>query len=154
MRARRLLAVVALVLLAAPARAHDWNTKDISWLGLEDALVHAKKTRKPVCLIVYTEWCPHCGNYSKLFHDGKVVEKSKKFVMVHLDQDKEKPHAAKYRPDGGGYIPRTVFLRPDGTIAEDIKAPNPQFPYFYPENDAAPLLTAMDAALAKLAAKK
>ena len=75
MLARRLLAVAALVLLAAPVRAHDWNDKNIAWKSFDDGLAEAKKDKKPICLIVYTEWCPHCGNYSKVFADPKIVEK-------------------------------------------------------------------------------
>ena len=154
MRIRRhLFAVVALALAAAPALAHDWNEKDIAWKGLDDGLALAKTERKPVCLIVYTEWCPHCGNYSKVFHDPKVVEKTKQFVMVRLDQDKEKERTGAYAPDGG-YIPRTMFLAPDGTLAADVHAPRPQYQYFYDEKDPGSVLTGMDAALAKLAAAK
>ena len=153
MLARRMLAATALVLLAGSAGAHDWNDKGIAWKGLDDALATAKKTQKPICLVVYTEWCPHCANYSKVFHDPKVVEKSKRFVMVHLDQEKEKERAAKYAPDGG-YIPRTMFLASDGTLVADAHAPSPQYKYFFDEKDPASVLAGMDAALAKAAPEK
>jgi thiol:disulfide interchange protein len=151
---RYLFALAVLVLLAAPARGHDWNDANITWKPLDDGLELAKKEKKPVCLIVFTEWCPHCGNYSKVFHDAKVVEKAKQFVMVRLDQgnDKDKDRAAKYAPDGG-YIPRTMFLAPDGTLAPDITAPRPQYKYFYDESKPDSILAGMDAALAKLAKK-
>lgn len=142
---------LVLVALAAPAFAHDWNDA-IAWKSLDDGLALAKKDKKPVCLIVYTEWCPHCANYSKLFHDPKIVEKAKQFVMIHADQDKEKDKTAAYAPDGG-YIPRTVFLASDGTIASDVHAPRPQYQYFYDEKDPAGVLAGMDAALAKFASK-
>jgi len=45
----------------------------------------AKKENKPVCLIIYTEWCPHCTNYSKIFHNASVVEQTKQFVMIRID---------------------------------------------------------------------
>ena len=82
-----------------------------------------------------------------------MVEKAKKFVMVRLDQDKDKERAKEYAPDGG-YIPRTLFLAPDGTLDKDIHAPRPQYQYFYDEKDPASVLGGMDAALAKLAPKK
>jgi protein-disulfide reductase (glutathione) len=150
---RHLLVVAALALAAAPAFAHDWNETAIAWKGLDDGLALAKAEGKPVCLIVYTEWCPHCGNYSKVFHDPKVVEKAKRFVMVRLDQDKEKARTGAYAPDGG-YIPRTMFLAPDGILAADVHAPRPKYQYFYDENDPASVLAGMDAALAKLAPAK
>jgi hypothetical protein len=135
------------------ALAHDWNDGAVAWKPLDDGLAASKKEQKPLCLIVYTEWCPHCGNYSKIFHDPKVVEKAKQFVMVRLDQDKEKDRTAKYAPDGG-YIPRTMFLAPDGTLAADVHAPRDKFLYFYDEKDPASVLAGMDAALAKLAPAK
>ena len=147
---RTILAAAALVLLARPGLAHDWNDANIAWKGLDDGLALAQKEKKPVCLIVYTEWCPHCANYSKLFQDPKVVEKAKRFVMIHVDQDKEKERTKAYAPDGG-YIPRTMFLGPDGTLLADVHTPNPKYQYFYDEKDPAPLLAGMDAALAKSA---
>ena len=153
MLARRLLAVAAVVLLAGPVRAHDWNDKNIAWKSLDDGLAEAKKDKKPICLIVYTEWCPHCANYAKIFSDPKIVEKSKSFVMIHVDQDKEKDRAKDYAPDGG-YIPRTMFLTSDGTLDKDIHTPRDKFQYFYDEKDPASIGAGMDAALAKLAPKK
>ena len=151
--ARTLLLAATLAVLARPVAAHDWNEKDIAWKGLDDALAQAKKEQKPVCLIVYTEWCPHCANFSQVFHDPKVVEKTKQFVMVRMDQDKEKDKTGKYAPDGG-YIPRTMFLAPDGTLAADVHAPRDKFQYFYDEKDPASVLAGMDAALAKFGTAK
>ena len=151
--ARTALVAVTLAVLAQPAAAHDWNDAAIDWKSIDDGLALAKKEQKPVCLIVYTEWCPHCANYSKVFHDPKVVEKTKQFVMVRMDQDKGKDKTDKYAPDGG-YIPRTMFLSPDGTIATDVHAPRPSYQYFYDEKDPASVLAGMDAALAKLGPKK
>ena len=149
----RWLASAALVLgLVAPAAAHDWNDGAIAWKSLDDGLALAKKDHKPVCLIFYTEWCPHCANFSKVFHDPKVVETSKRLVMVRLDQDQNKDLAQKYQPDGG-YIPRTLFLTPDGTLDADVHAPRDQYKYFYDEKDPASVLAGMDAALGVHAAK-
>ena len=148
----RWLAGAALVLgLVTPATAHDWNDGAVAWKSLDDGLALAKKEHKPVCLIFYTEWCPHCANFSKVFHDPKVVETSKRLVMVRLDQDQNKDLSQKYAPDGG-YIPRTLFLTPDGTLA-DVHAPRDQYKYFYDEKDPASVLAGMNAALAAQTAK-
>jgi protein-disulfide reductase (glutathione) len=157
-RAMALLAAVLVVgaTAGAPRRAHaahDWNEGAIAWKSLDEGLALAKKEQKPLLLVVYTEWCPHCANYAKVFHDSKVVEKAKQLVMVRLDQDTDKATAQKYAPDGG-YIPRTLFFAPDGTLAPDVHAPRPQYKYFYDEKDPASVLAGMDAALAKLRPKK
>jgi thiol-disulfide isomerase/thioredoxin len=147
--------VFALALLAAvvpgvrPVQAHDWNDKAIAWQPYEAGLAAAKKEKKPVCLVVFTEWCPHCKNYAQVFHDAKVVEASKKFVMIHVDKDKQPDVSKQYAPDGE-YIPRTFFLSPDGKLDESIKAPREKFVYFYDEQNPAGILTAMAEAEKKL----
>lgn len=150
-----LAAVVAAVTLsiAAPAAVHaggDWNDAGIQWMGYDEGLAKAKADKKPVCLIFYTEWCPHCTNYSKMFHDAKVVDKAKSFVMIRLDSDKNKDKSGLFKPDGE-YIPRTFFLGSDGTLDAELGAPGrTNYKYFYNEADPASILGGMDAALAKL----
>ena len=148
---RRALAVVLFTAVAAVAGG-DWNDGGVAWKPFDDGLAQAKKDGKPVCLIVFTEWCPHCTNYSGVFHDPKVVEKSKQLVMVRLDKDKNGEISKQYAPDGE-YIPRTLFLDPSGKLDESIHAPRDKYKYFYDEKDPASVLAGMDAALAKYAKK-
>jgi hypothetical protein len=147
-------ALGALLALPAPAAlaGGDWNDATIGWRSYEEGLRVAKSERKPVCLVFYTEWCPHCTNYSKVFHDPKVVERAKQLVMIRVDKDKHPDLSGKYKPDGE-YIPRTYFLSPDGALAEDLHAPREKYRYFYDEHDPASVLAGMERALAKLAAK-
>lgn len=144
-----LVAFAASAFAAPAARAGgDWNDAGIQWRGYEEGLAEAKKENKPICLIFFTEWCPHCKRYSGVFHDPKVVEKAKKFVMIRLDKDKNGALSSQHNPDGE-YIPRTYFLSPAGDFAAEIKAPRDKYKYFYNEADPAELLAAMDEALKK-----
>jgi thiol:disulfide interchange protein len=150
------LLVLGLALAAAPLpvlAGGDWNDTGIAWRPYEDGLAEAKKQNKPVCLIFYTDWCPHCANYSKVFHDAKVVDQAKKFVMIRLNKDANKEISGRYAPDGQ-YIPRTLFLSPDGKLDETIHAPRDQYKYFYGESDPASVLGGMEAALKKLGGSK
>ena len=150
---RLLIAAVTLALSLATAHAGgDWNDKGIGWQAWEAGLAKAKQDKKPVMLVIYTEWCPHCTNYSKLFHDQTVVDKSRKFVMVRVDKDKQPEVSKKNAPDGE-YIPRTYFLSPDGILDPALAAPRDRYRYFYNESDPKDVLAAMDAALAKFGAK-
>jgi hypothetical protein len=146
------LALAAVSAFSAPSSLHaggNWNDGQIAWQPYDKGLAAAKEQKKPVCLVFFTEWCPHCTNYSQVFHDPKVVDLSKKFVMVRLDKDKNAELSKKFAPDGE-YIPRTYFLSSAGALDPELHAPRPQFKYFYDEKDPAPLLAGMDAALKKL----
>ena len=144
------LIVGAVLAGALTARAGgDWNDQQIGWQAYDAGLAAAKKAKKPICLVFYTEWCPHCANYSVVFHDPRVVERAKRFVMVRLDKDKNAELSRRYAPDGE-YIPRTYFLASDGTLDPGIHAPREQFRYFYDERDPGSVLAGMDQALGKL----
>jgi thiol-disulfide isomerase/thioredoxin len=144
--------LITCLLMLAPTSVWaggDWNDSAIQWRSYEDGLAEAKKDDKPVCLIFFTEWCPHCTRYSGVFHDAKVVEKSKQFVMIRVDKDKHEELSGKHAPDGQ-YIPRTFFLSPGGEFATDIHAPRDKYLYFYNPGDRGEILAAMDTALKKL----
>jgi len=144
------LGILAAAFTASPVYAGgDWNDQQIAWKSYQDGLALAKKEHKPICLIFYTEWCPHCRNYSGVFHDPKVVEQSKEFVMVRLDRDKNGELSKKYAPDGE-YIPRTYFLTADGVLDPEIHAPRPQYKYFYDEMQPGGVLSGMEQALKKM----
>ena len=144
------LLAASIVATTTPANAGgNWNDGPVQWQPYEAGLAAAKKDKKPIMLVFFTEWCPHCTNYSKLFHDPKVVEQAKKRVMIRLDKDKNAELSKKYAPDGE-YIPRTYFLSSDGTLDPALTAPRPEYKYFYDERDPAQVLAGMDAALKKL----
>jgi len=152
-RSGAVVAVAVAILLTLGGRAfagaENWNDANIKWQSYEEGLKAAKEEGKPVCLIFYTSWCPHCTNYSKVFSDEKIVEKAKSFVMIRLDSDKNKDISTKYKPDGE-YIPRTFFLTSQGELDPALSEARPQYKYFYSENDPASILGGMDRALAKL----
>ena len=144
------LVVAAVLASALTARAGgDWNDGQIGWQPYDAGLAAAKKAKKPVCLVFYTEWCPHCANYSAVFHDPRVVERAKRFVMIRADKDKDAELSRRYAPDGE-YIPRTYFLASDGTLEPGIHAPRERFRYFYDERDPGSVLAGMEQALGKL----
>jgi hypothetical protein len=126
-----------------------WNAEQVDWQPYEVGLERARAQNKPICLVLYTSWCPHCKNYSHVFDDPKVVERSRSFVMIRANADDEQAVASKYAKDGG-YVPRTFFLSSDGTLDPDIHALRPKFLYFYDERDPTSLLAGMETALRKL----
>ncbi|MDI3286716.1 thioredoxin family protein [Polyangium sp. 15x6] len=132
------------------ANGENWNDAQIAWQGYEAGMARAKAENKPVCLVFYTAWCPHCRNYANVFQDPRIVTRAKDFVMIRVNPDDEAAIGDRYAPDGS-YVPRTFFLAPDGALMADVHAPRPKFQHFYDESNPASLLGGMDAALRKLA---
>jgi hypothetical protein len=130
---------------AATAGGESWNAAQIDWQPYEAGLAQARAQNKPVCLVLYTNWCPHCRNYSHVFDDAQIVDRARGFVMIRANADEEPAVAGKYASDGG-YVPRTFFLASDGTLDPEIHAPRPKFRYFYDERDPRSLLGGMDTA--------
>jgi thiol:disulfide interchange protein len=155
---------LALVLAAAsfgaacsgqPARAPlgsaraDWNSNEIAWSDYAAGLAEGKLEGSPVLLVFYTDWCPHCHNYSKLFHDPEVVRLSRAFVMIRVERDGNRDVSKVYDLDGD-YIPRTFFLAPSGAVLTDLTGDNEAFRYFFDEHDPTELITMMQLALERL----
>lgn len=144
---------LAFVLSLSAFAGGDWNDEGISWMGYEEGLAAASKSGKPVCLIFFTDWCPHCVNYAKLFHNDEVVAKSGKFVMIRLNKDAHPKLSAKYAPDGQ-YIPRTYFLTSAGEMDPTLHADREKYQYFYHESRPESILDGMTRALQKLGHKE
>ena len=143
------VATIGIFALASTASAGgDWNDKGIAWVSYEDGLKQAKAENKPIVLVFYTEWCPHCTNFSQIFHDPGVVALSKNFVMVRVDNDKDTETSGKYAPDGK-YIPRTFFLKSDGSLMAEITEQRATYKYFYNEKDPTSITRSMNAVLAQ-----
>lgn len=123
-----------------------WNAAQIEWQTYEAGLARARAEKKPVLLVFYADWCPHCRTYSHVFEDERVVERARDFVMIRANVDDREDLAGRYAKDGG-YVPRTYFLAPDGALQEDIHAPRPTYRYFFDERDPGSILAGMTTAL-------
>jgi protein-disulfide reductase (glutathione) len=128
-----------------PSTAHypaDWNQGHIEWrpyaLGMRDAA----KSGKPIVLVFYTDWCPHCHNYSRVFHDPRLVEASRYFVMIRVERDSNLDISREYDLDGD-YIPRTLLLTYEGEVLSDLDAGRSDYRYFLDEYEPEQLLELM-----------
>lgn len=133
-----------------PRADAEFNGGAISWQPLDEGLRRARAESKPVCLVFHADWCPHCKTYSHVFDDPRVVQKARDFVMILVNADEDMVANKKYAIDGT-YLPRTIFLAPDGTMAREIHAARERYTFFWDEHDPASLLGGMDAATRKLA---
>jgi thiol:disulfide interchange protein len=121
--------------LAAPPPApkagpHVQFDGPIQWRTWDEGLAEAKRANRGIFLLVYADWCPHCRNLSPVFQQPEVVALAEKLVMVRQDADEKAPWMQRYAAQGT-YVPRIFFLKPDGTLREDLRSAHPQYPYFY-----------------------
>lgn len=133
----------------ADGAAFDGPIHWLPWeLGLKDASAH----KKPLCLVLYADWCPHCRELAPAWKDPEVVKLAKGLVMVHQNVDERPPWLARFG-QLGQYVPRIFFLKPDGSILTDITSGNPRFPYFYQPQHLDALRSSMGRAAGAKAAK-
>lgn len=107
-----------------------WGDK-VDWKSWKDGSAEAKKSGRPMCLVVYADWCPRCRELAPVFGEDEIASRTEGIVMVLQDSD-EKPAWLKERyGEVGGYVPRILFLESDGTLREDLTSGNERYPYYY-----------------------
>jgi protein-disulfide reductase (glutathione) len=127
--------------------AIQWDDK-IPWQSWEDGARQAKATNKPIFLLVYADWCPHCRNLKAVFADAEVQKLAEGMVMIRQDADDDGASWLSAKVGSyGGYVPRIFFLAPDGSVRPEITSQNPKFPYFYTPEGVANLKASMRKAL-------
>ncbi|XP_015754837.1 PREDICTED: thioredoxin domain-containing protein 12-like [Acropora digitifera] len=93
--------------------------KEINWVKLEDSYAEAKKSWKPILLLIHKSWCSACQAFKPKFAASeKIKELSKDLVMVNVE-DEFDLHAKTFDIDGA-YIPRIIFMDPLGNVMEKV----------------------------------
>jgi protein-disulfide reductase (glutathione) len=131
---RSLLAALALVLLppaaarAGAPHADLFNGSEINWRDPKAGIYEASNTGRPVIMVFHATWCAACKRYRTIFKDAGIVAASKDFVMILVDVDQEKQINGAFSPDGT-YVPRTLFIDPDGNVSDKLVGQDPQYPH-------------------------
>src|SRR5262249_25928872 len=112
----------------------------IAWAeSYEAAMTRAKTEGKPVILIVGAGWCAPCHTLARyVLSDPRVIERSKDFVVVHVDADAREDLMSKY---GARTLPYTLFLSPSGEVLTGAGVPWRCRIGRYNQHDPAELLT-------------
>ena len=113
------VAVLAVMGAAAPtvrseesaAKAHG----PIAWTeSLAEAQKIAAKEKKVIFIDFWAEWCGPCKKMlATTYKDKTVVARSKQFVPVLINIDKQKELAAKYKIEA---IPTVIFMNAKGKV--------------------------------------
>jgi thiol-disulfide isomerase/thioredoxin len=114
----------------AKASSITWEGP-VAWKTWDEGLKLAQSTNRPILLMVYADWCPHCRELKPVFLDPEVVKLSERLVMIRQDADEDPAWLKPKVGHLGSYVPRMFFLKPDGTVQADINSGNARFPYFY-----------------------
>jgi len=138
-----LLTALPLAALARTANhASDWNGAEINWRDARSGIYEATKSRRPVLMVFHATWCSFCKRFRKVFKDPAVVAASRDFVMILADVDQEKELNSELSPDGS-YVPRTLFIDPDGNVSDKLVGGDPQYPHSLDVESPAELLALM-----------
>ena len=121
----RLTTGVLTALIAATVGISQAQAASITWTqSLTTAMSQSKKTGKPIFIDFSAVWCGPCKEMKKTtFQDAKVIAESKKWIMVHIDGDKQEAVAKKYKIEA---YPTLIMMSPKGKIvAREIGGQNP-----------------------------
>jgi len=115
-----------------PEQGHGVEWKGtVSWHSWDEGLSLAKKESKPIMVLVYADWCPHCRALAPVFADPEVEALATHLVMVRQNHDEDPAWLQPYNQKYGGYVPRVFFFDSNGKIRDDLTSGHPRYPYFY-----------------------
>lgn len=112
-------ALATLSFAKTPDMAEAWNGAEIHWRDIKTGIREASQSGRPVIMVFHATWCTSCKRYREVFKDKRIVETSRDYVMVLIDADADKYANGAFAPDGS-YVPRTIFLTPEGDIRSDL----------------------------------
>ncbi|MGK0360629.1 MAG: thiol-disulfide isomerase/thioredoxin [Bradymonadia bacterium] len=125
----------------------EWSPA-AGWMDWEAGLAAAKISKKPICLVLYADWCPRCKELAPVFESGEIAKLGKGMVMVRQNID-ERPKWLEQFGSLGSYVPRVFFFDAEGNIMDDITSAHARYPYFYTPAGRKALETSMRKALEK-----
>lgn len=132
----------------APPSRLAWGDK-IAWRSWESAQSLARSQDKPICVVVYADWCARCKELAPVFEESAVASAAAGLVMVRHDQDQPASWLKEQLGAYGDYVPRVLFVSTDGKVREDLTSGHPRYPHFYGPMVKDQLLANMRAAVSR-----
>ncbi|XP_034944107.1 thioredoxin domain-containing protein 12-like isoform X2 [Chelonus insularis] len=87
------------------------------WRSLPGGLQEARRTGKPIFLLIHKITCPSCQKLKEKFSRSiKLIDLSNYFVMINVENSSDiLSYYKEYTPDGK-YVPRILFFTYDGQL--------------------------------------
>ncbi|MGE0324940.1 MAG: thioredoxin family protein [Polyangiaceae bacterium] len=131
-----------------PSVGIEW-AGNIDWLSYEAGFSKAKSEKKPLCVVVYADWCPRCKELAQVFRQPQIERLAKDLVMVRQNADEPSewlntPPLAAH----GKYVPRVFFFDRKGSFDAAITSGHPRYPFFYAAAAPQMLTSSMQKAIA------
>jgi len=118
------------VAAAADSGAHANVPAGMPWLSRDAAIAQAAAENRPMMVFVYTDWCPRCGELEPVFNESAIVQAANGLIPVRHNQDENPAWLQQLAQDYEEYVPRVLFLNPDGSRMSIVSS-HPRYPYFY-----------------------
>lgn len=135
-----------------PNAAGFWNAPAINWLDVPAGIRASSKTGRPAIMLFHASWCTSCRRYRNVWQDPGVVEASKNFVMILVDVDQRPDINGAFSPDGT-YVPRTIFISPNGDVLSQYHGKDPEYPHTIDIDNPTELRSLMQRATRELGLK-
>ncbi len=124
----------------------EWpNT--IAWQSFEAGQMKAAESKKPMLILVYANWCTQCDKLAAALARPNFVKAAADFVMVLTNHDDPSQGTHHYTPKLS-YVPRLLFMKPDGEFWPELTSGNQRYPYYYQPAELEVLLKNMTKSLA------
>ena len=107
----------------------EWP-KTIAWQSFEAGQMQAAESKKPMLILVYANWCQQCERLAAALACPDFVKAAKDFVMVLTNHDDPSQGTHHYTPELS-YVPRLLFMKPDGEFWSELTSGNPRYSYYY-----------------------
>lgn len=97
----------------------QWKPSDLTY---KEALVQSKKENKPIFIMLYATWCPHCNVMkATVFNDPKVIAfLDQNFISVWKDIEKENGMRLKEQYQTSG-LPTFLIINSSETVLYRFK---------------------------------
>jgi hypothetical protein len=103
---------------------------DGGWMSWDEGYAAAQASRTPIMLYVYGDWCARCRELEPVLERDDVLAVTDGLIRIRQNTDENAPWLAEVVGDRNSYVPRVLFLHPDGSRT-DLVSPHPRYPYFY-----------------------